>query len=308
MGFSWNPAKEIPSLEGKTFLITGGNIGLGRQAALDLARHNPSQIWIAARNAQKADKTMTDIRAVAPRTDVRFLALDLASFASIKDAARHFLAEAQRLDVLMLNAGIMAVPAGLTKEGYEMHFGVNHVGHALLLRLLTPLLVKTATQLPGGSKDSVRVIMVASTAARTVPKGGIAFDTLKTTCESMFMGYRYGQSKLANIVYAQEVARRYPEFTTMSIHPGVVDTDLQTDAGGNWVIGAFQKLFIPFIKISVEEGAKSQLWAATAEGVVNGEYYEPVGVAGRGSALSKSRDLGEKLWWWTEDELAAHVG
>ncbi|KAM5343314.1 hypothetical protein ACJ41O_014280 [Fusarium nematophilum] len=299
---AYDPARDIPPLDDKVILITGGNIGLGKQSALDISKHNPAEIWLAARNAQKADAAIAQLREQAPHVSIRFLQLDLSSFDSIKNAARTLTSSISRLDILLLNAGIMGCPPGVTKEGYEMHFGTNHVGHALLLKLLTPLLLKTASLPP---RSGVRVVTVSSVAHKYSVSGGIEFDILNTNGKGQSPNNLYGQSKLANLVYAREFAKRHPEIISVSIHPGIVKTDLQK-SGGNLMIRVFQKFVVPLLGVDVQEGAKSQLWAATARGVENGEYYEPVGVAGRGSALSKDKELGRKLWDWTEKELAGH--
>ncbi|TVY59892.1 putative oxidoreductase [Fusarium oxysporum f. sp. cubense] len=303
-GDSFNPDRDIPSLEGKVILITGGNAGIGKQSALALSKHQPSEIWIAARNAKKAETAIAEIKQQSPGVDVRFLELDLSSFASVKSAAQTFLKSVSRLDILMLNAGIMACPPGQTSEGYEVQFGTNHMGHALLTKSLLPLLTHTASSSPG---SDVRVVSVSSIAHKFGPSGGIQFDTLKSTASGMSTTDRYGQSKLANILFIRELALRHTELTPVSIHPGTVKTDLQNSNGGSWMLSAFQKFVVPLVGVSVEEGAKSQLWAATAKGVKAGEYYVPVGVSGNGSQLSKDKVLAKKLWDWTEKELESQI-
>ncbi|KAJ9130270.1 NAD(P)-binding protein [Pleurostoma richardsiae] len=304
-GIDFNPDRDIPSLEDKVILITGGNIGLGRQSALALSKHNPSQLWLAARNVQKTEKTIADIQKQAPGVAVHFLELDLGSFDSVKKAAKTFLSSVTRLDLLFLNAGIMAVPAGVTREGYEIQFGTNHMGHALLLKFLVPLLVDTATKL--SSTSNVRVVVLSSLAHKYTVSGGIDFNTLKNQAEVVSTVDRYGQSKLANGLYAREMSKRYPQFTIVSVHPGAVKTDLNKSNGGSTMLRLFQALVLPFIGVTPEEGAKCQLWAATATNVISGEYYEPIGVLGKGSPLMKNDELGRKLWEWTEKELERHV-
>ncbi|EON98524.1 putative short-chain dehydrogenase reductase protein [Phaeoacremonium minimum UCRPA7] len=296
---SYVPARDIPSLAGKVILITGGNTGIGKQMALDLSIHNPAQIWIAARNQKTGHATVEEIKSKAPDVSVHFLKLDLSSFASIKDAASTFLASATRLDVLTLNAGLMGGQLGKTKEGYEVQFGTMHVGHALLFKLLTPILLKTAE---GPPRADVRVISVSSEGHKYVPKVGIVFESLKTDGAGLKATDRYGQCKLANVVFAMEVAKRYPQLTTVSLYPGTVKTELFSNSSGSLMI-RFIQFMVQFFGLSIEDGAKSQLWAATAEGVVNGQYYDPVGIPDKASALAKSDDLGKKLWEWTEKEL-----
>jgi NAD(P)-dependent dehydrogenase (short-subunit alcohol dehydrogenase family) len=209
----------------------------------------------------------------------------------------------------MLNAGLMWVPASLTKDGYEVQFGTNHVGHALLTKLLMPVLLKTAEE-PGAD---VRVISLSSMGHNAAPSCGISFPDLKTDMASYMSVVRYGQSKLANILFASELAKHYPSITAVSLHPGVVDTNLyQTIFSGPiglWgLLGKVQRFFYT----SVEDGAKNQLWAAVAPvgeergNVKSGEYYMPVGIGGRGSKLAKDQALAEKLWTWTEKELESY--
>ncbi|KAH7176216.1 hypothetical protein EDB81DRAFT_674828 [Dactylonectria macrodidyma] len=295
---AFNPATDIPRLDGKIILITGGNIGLGKQSSLDLSKHNPAEIWLAARNEEKAKSAIEEVKGLAPSISVRFLQLDLASFDSIKAAARTFRNNVSRLDILLLNAGVMGGAPGITEKGYEKHWGVNHMGHALLLKLLQPLLLQTATQKPG---SDVRVISLSSTAHKYSVSGGIKFSSVRNGQGESSNGL-YGQSKLANLIYTRQCAKHWPQITFASVHPGIVKTDLQT-GGGNLLMRGFQAVIVPIFGVEVEEGAKSQLWAATAKGVVNGEYYEPVGIPGRGSALSKSEELGDKLWAYTQKEL-----
>ncbi|KAH6985268.1 hypothetical protein EDB80DRAFT_823137 [Ilyonectria destructans] len=307
----FDPDRDIPSLEGKVILITGGSIGLGRESALALSKHKPSQLWIATHDTQKGDVTIADIQKQAPDVSVYFLEFDLSSFDSIKKAARTFLASSHdrsltvsRLDLLLLNAGIMAVPPGLTKEGYEIQFGTNHVGHALFLKFLTPLLIDTATN--HSSAPEVRVVFLSSLAHKFTVSSGIDFNTVKTKAEGISTIRRYGQSKLANAVYARELARRYPQFTTVAVHPGAVKTDLNQSNGGSIVLRLFQAFVVPIMGVTPQEGARNQLWAASAKEVVSGVYYVPVGVAGKGSAFLKSEEFGKRLWEWTEKELQGH--
>ncbi|KAF4995925.1 hypothetical protein FDECE_12654 [Fusarium decemcellulare] len=300
---SFDPRKDIPSLEGKTILITGGTSGLGHQSALDLARHNPSAIWITGRSAEKGAQTVNSLKQISPSVSVHFLEMDLSSKRSIGRAAQSFLEAASRIDILLLNAGVMNMPPGTTKDGYETHFGTNHMGHALLIKLLTPLLLKTSEL--ESSIDSVRIVFVSSDGHKFPPKGGIQFDNLKGDGSELSSIARYGQSKLANVLYAREIARRFPHWTTVSIHPGTVKTELhKSTAGASLIVRIFQKTVLPLVGVDVEEGVKNQLWAATASDVLNGEYYEPMGVTGRAGKLSMDLSLAKKLWEWTEKEMA----
>lgn len=202
----------------------------------------------------------------------------------------------------MCNAGIMAKPPSLTADGYELQFGTNHLGHALLIKKFLPVLQKRNSD--GGD---VRIIILSSDAWSVHPRGGIIFEGLKTTQDFWLFGgwRRYGQSKLANLLYARELSARYPGILTVSIHPGVVATGMFGDSG------VFNKALIQVSQfgkvLTPEQGAYNQVWAATVarEKIRGGSYYEPVGkmADGKLSKLAKSEDLARRLWEWTEEEL-----
>ena len=302
-GVPFNPAIDIPSLKGKVILITGANTGLGKQSALELAKHNPSEIWMAARNAEKGNAAVADVETQSPGVSASFLELDLSSFSSIKTAARRLLASTSRLDILFLNAGILGCPPALTEDGYEIQMGTNHLGHALLLKLLTPLLVETASHPPG---TNVRVVSLSSIGHKFCTPEGIQFDTLKdANAEGVTPVLRYVQSKLANLLYAQEVAKRNPQFTIVSVDPGSVKTELFSREPGDEQVQHLQTVIAPSKTFAIEEGVKNQLWAATANSVTSGLYYEPIGVSGAGSDLANDEEMARKLWEWTEKELEA---
>jgi NAD(P)-dependent dehydrogenase (short-subunit alcohol dehydrogenase family) len=311
--------KDIPSLDGKVILVTGGNVGLGKQAVLEYARHNPGLIWLGARSVQKANAAIDEIRQQVPNAAIQVLELDLSSFASIKKAAATVLSTSPRLDILMLNAGIMATPPGLTKDGYESQFGTNHMGHALLTKLLLPLLTKTATttdnalkqpHLPTSAVADVRVISLSSDGHTMAPKGGIMFDTLKTDADALGALGRYGQSKLANVLWGRQLARAQPQLTVAVVHPGIVQTQLMERAMGvPAVVRGLTRVAVGMNLLTpVDRGVRNQLWASVAtKGLVSGEYYQPVGVGGKASAYGKDEELARKLWEWTEKELEGHA-
>ena len=199
----------------------------------------------------------------------------------------------------------MAKPPGLTEDGYELQFGTNHLGHALLIKLLLPIMLRTA-QGPGAD---VRITILTSLGFRSHPKGGIVFKNLRTTQDFGPFGswLRYGQSKLANLLYAAELARRYPNITSTSVHPGVVETGLVGNLG--WA----NKLLVYVTNmgkvIKPEEGAYNQLWAVTAEKskIINGALYEPVGLlSDKLDKTAKSEKLAAELWEWTENQLQGY--
>lgn len=304
---SFTPDKDIPDLSGKVIFVTGGNIGLGKETILQLSKHNPAQIFLAARSKSKALAAIEDIQNAVPRAaPITYINLDLTSFESIKKAASEFLAQSDQLHILINNAAIMATPPGITKEGYEIQFGTNHVGHALLTKLLLPILRKTATAT--NPPQDVRIINITSDlAARAPATNTYEFDTLKTDAAATTTFVRYGISKLANIHHASALSRRYPEIRSISVHPGVVNTNLKTGIGASFPI---VKPFLPIIGLfttQVSTGAKNHLWAAVSPDARSGELYYPVGITGKGSKQSSDKVLEDALWDWTQKELEAHV-
>ncbi|KAJ4147503.1 hypothetical protein LMH87_002016 [Akanthomyces muscarius] len=303
---SFDPEKDIPSLKGKVILITGGTAGIGKQAVLEFARHSPKQIWLAARNVEKTQATIDEIRSKIAEAPIIPLHLDLASFESIENAAKKFIAESDRLDILMLNGGVAGLVPGLTEDGYEIQFGTNHMGHALLTKLLVPKLEQTQRS---NAKSDVRVVVVASAGHRRAPRGGILFDRLKKADDENIIGAygRYCQSKLANILFTRHFATLYPQYTIAAIHPGTIKTDIFSNATAANLAQRALIYVAGFFLSSVEYGVKNQLWASVSPDVQSGEYYEPIGYGGTASQLGKDDALAEKLWNWTEKELSCRA-
>lgn len=279
-----------------------GNTGLGKEAALQLARHNPAHIFIGSRSEERARTAIAEVMRAVPTAQLTPVRMDLASLASVDAAAKKVLAKTSRLDILMNNAGIMAVPPQVSIDGYEIQFATNHLGHALLTKLLLPTMLKTAQQ-PG---SDVRIVTLTSHSHQRAPKGGIQFEMLRSADPASTALAKYGQSKLANILHVKQLAKRYPSIKTVAIHPGMVDTGLSMTMRESFLLA---RLIMPvvayFSAVGIEQGVLNQLWGATSPEAESGEYYEPVGVGGLGSPLTKDTELAEKLWAWTEDQLAA---
>ncbi|KAH5432835.1 hypothetical protein HBI47_097740 [Parastagonospora nodorum] len=301
---SFSPDEDIPSLAGKVILVTGGNSGLGKETILQLAKHEPRQIIMAARSQSRAKDAIKEIEIAVPGSRIAFLALDLSSFASIKKAAASVLQEYDRLDVLLNNAGLFGVPPGLTEDGYEMQFGSNHMGPALFTRLLLPLLEKTS-ELPD---SDVRVIQLSSEGYKFAPKGGILFPRLRTEMAEISGNARYAQSKLANLYFIKSMANRYPKIICVALHPGVVNTGIVKNHLKRvpylaWMFNIGIRLFFT----DVQTGALGQLWAATgrADELESGAYYTPLKKRICGVDLVNDDALAEKLWEWTEKQFVS---
>lgn len=278
-----------------------GTDGIGKQGLLTFAKHNPARIYFTGRNQRAADEIIEEGKLLAPLVEITFLRCDLGSKANIRSALLGFVSD--RLDILILCAGIMATPPDITTDGYEVQFGVNHIGHAALLKLLLPTLLKTAL-LPGAD---VRLITLTSLMHQILPHGGISFDDLQTAQENRKLGAwgRYAQSKLANTLYGQEMARRYPSIKSIIVHPGIVNTNLGSHSG--FISRTF--LYITtlggLLALSPRSGSDSFVWAATADSndVESGVVYTPVGNARIPAEPGLDRVTGTKLWEWTEKVL-----
>lgn len=315
-GVSFEPARDIPSLAGKVVLITGAAGDLGRSTAVELARHGrPSRIYVAdlpRSGEEEAKREVVDRIRRESRddngsktdrgegTEVQFLDLDLTSFESVRKCASDFVAREKHLHILVLNAGIIRVKPGTTAEGYEVHFGLNYLGHALLAKLLLPTLLHTIEAQPDADP---RIVVVSSEGHTVAPPGGIQFDKLKTDCADMSYSQRYGQSKLALIGLARELAHRYPRLRIAAVHPGRIATGMGTNLAKESALVRFGTPLSRFICAPVSVGIRNHLWAATSPEVVSGKYYEPVGVPDRESKMGKDETLSRSLWEWTEDEL-----
>jgi NAD(P)-dependent dehydrogenase (short-subunit alcohol dehydrogenase family) len=275
------------------------------------AAHNPSHIYFTGRNVPAAHALISDIKAKLPTASLSFIKIDLSSLHTVKEGiAQGFYHD--RLDILMNNAGIIAKPAMLSADGYEIQFATNHLGHAMLTKQLLPVLLRTAKE-PG---SDVRVISNTSEGYEfhRVIKGGISFTELDagSTISKPFLGtwIRYGQSKLANILFATELARRYPELTSVAIHPGIVSTPMNTEMNG------VSKLFVDITTrmtgtkwLEPHQGALNQLWCAVGakKGQLrNGGFYKPVGVDFTEKMVGEAgnAELAGRLWEWTEKVLS----
>lgn len=261
---------DIPDLRGKFAVVTGANSGLGLHTASALAAKG-ARVVLACRDAAKADAAMQQIRAQVPAAQLEFLPLDLADLASVRRFADTLLQRETRLDLLCNNAGVMALPQRKTRDGFEMQVGTNHLGHFALTGLLLPLLQQT----PGA-----RVVTVSSLAHHL---GRIRLDDLNWE-----RGYSkwpaYGQSKLANLMFALELGRRLQKTASGTIsvaaHPGYAATNLQF-AGPAMENSALGKLGMKLGNAVFSQPAAAGAWpslrAATAADVRSGEFYGPRG-------------------------------
>ncbi|KAF7290921.1 Retinol dehydrogenase 13 [Mycena chlorophos] len=299
-GVPFDPAKDISSLAGKIILVTGGAGGIGREAVLEFLRHKPTRLYILdLPQPDDGEAMLAGIREAVPDAPVRFIPVNLASFESIAKGAAQFNEAEDRLDICLCNAGVMPVKPTTTPEGFETTFGINYLGHALLVRLLEKKLLQAAA-LPDAD---VRLVFVCSEGHVMVPKGGIAFDELKTSCAKLQYFYRYGQSKLAINLFMRELSSKHPQIRVVAVHPGRISTGIATELLKYSAIVRVTQPLTKYMTVPPALGARNSLWACTSPATKSGKYYEPVGVPDHESKLSRDPELCRKLREWTDEAL-----
>jgi NAD(P)-dependent dehydrogenase (short-subunit alcohol dehydrogenase family) len=295
----WAPAA-IPPQTGKLAYVTGANSGIGYHAALELARAGCAVI-LACRNRAKAAAARTRILAAIPAAEIDIADLNVASLASVRAAAQAFLASGRRLDLLINNAGIMALPERRTSpDGFELQLATNHFGHFALTGLLLPALLR------GGGAEPARIVTVSSIAHRCA--------TLDFADLQWERGYKpwpaYRRSKLANLLFGFELERRLERASAPAIsvvvHPGVSNTNLFA-AGpgqGGGLVAKLTPFFVSLVAQSEVRGAWPTLYAATMPQIEGGKYFGPDGfremrgypVEVRAEAQAYDETLARRLW------------
>jgi NAD(P)-dependent dehydrogenase (short-subunit alcohol dehydrogenase family) len=303
---SWSAA-DIPDQSGRTAVVTGANGGLGLETARALASAGPTVV-MASRNQEKAEKAAVDIRGGVPEAALELVELDLGSLASVRTAAERILADHETIDVLVNNAGVMGIPEQRTSDGFEMQFGVDHLGHFALTALLMPALLRA---------KAARVVTVTSTAHHM----GRAVDPENPHLHGRYGPWRaYGQAKLANFHFGLGLDRLLREAgapaASLVAHPGLSNTELQAVSVAETGGGLSQRFFHGLAGstgMSPATGALSQLRAATDPGAKGGELYGPLWV-NSGPPVRKPilRRLGmkraiDRLWLVSERETGVRL-
>lgn len=271
-----------------------------------MAKHYPKQIYLCARAPNKARILIEDIQKKYPSARIEPVPFDLSSLKSAKIAAKQILESTDRLDLLFLNAGISGVKPALTDEGYEWHFGVNHLAHAMFAQILAPLMLRTAQE---NGRGDVRIITVASEAAKMFsPSQGIILSEVKSDMSSYGGLTRYGHSKLANILFAKKLAQLYPSIISVAVHPGLVKSENQSKSNDAGWFGYLWKPLLVLTGLTVEEGVKTQLWAAVSPDARSGTFYLPIGKEDQNPIYGGNQELVDELWSWTEREISTHGG
>ena len=313
---------DLPDLAGLTAVVTGANSGLGLETSLELARHG-SHVVMACRDGGRGGAALAQVRSQVPGSSVELAALDLADLASVRSFATELLRAYPRIDVLVNNAGIMAIPRRLTVDGFEAQLGTNHLGHFALTGLLLPGLLAAGRAGAGVLGGRSRVVTVASMVHRT---GRLNRDDLM-----LERGYRpwraYAQSKLANLLFMRELAHRSGlaggPIASLAAHPGYAATNLQAGTPvpadtpakpGSWMRLPIAELSNRLLAQSAAQGALPSLRAAADPLSRSGQYYGPgrrfetrgapvaVGIARAGL------DDADAAWLWQRSVELTGVG
>ena len=287
---SWN-IDQLPDLSGQVALVTGANSGIGEPTAQALGAAG-ANVYLACRSAEKAEAARARMEQAVPEGQFQFVHLDLADLASVRTCVEEFTRREERLDLLINNAGVMIPPYTKTKDGFELQFGTNHLGHFALTAQLINMITSTPTS---------RVVTVSSMAHRF---GRLRFDDLQRT-----RGYNrwltYGQSKVANLFFSYELQRRLiaAGHQTLSIaaHPGWARTNLTAFSRSiDWIAVLLAQ--------SATSGAAPTIRAATDPDATAGSYYGPRWLEIRGEAVkvrstrySQRQDIAHKLWLVSEE-------
>lgn len=278
-------------MQNKIVLITGANAGIGKATAEGLAGQG-AKVIMACRKKENGDLAKAEIQKQWPKAQLEVIECNLASFQSVKNAANHILQNFDHIDVLINNAGLFTSNKKMTEDGIEMQFGVNHLGHFLLTKLLLPLIEKSSYP---------KIINVSSVAHL---HGKIEFDSIKEG-KTPYSGLEaYAQSKLANVLFTRGLARKYPDIASHCLHPGVVKT-----AFGNkhskWYLSLFWHFWKMFM-LSSQQGAATSIHLASSERLPKGKalFFDEKQKMRSFSDVAKNDILVKQLWDYSEQLIA----
>ncbi|XP_050407238.1 retinol dehydrogenase 11 isoform X1 [Patella vulgata] len=286
--FSGAKCRCTKQLTGKTVIVTGSNKGIGRETARDFAKRG-ARVILAVRDITKGERAAEDIRQSTGNNNVIVRIVDLSSLESVRKFCRHILEKEERLDILVNNAGVRFCPHWTSQEGYELHFAVNHLGHFLLTNLLVNLMKKSAPS---------RIICVTCMAYE---EGSINFDDLNSQ-RSYDPWTAYTQSKLANILFSQELSNRLTGsgVTVNSVHPGIVQSELGRYTGDNKP-ALWRRLLIKIVGFIImktpQQGAQTSIYCAVSDKIenVSGKYFSDCCIR-ETSSVAKDKVTSTQLW------------
>lgn len=297
------------NLNGKVVIITGSNTGIGLETARVLASVG-AKVIIPCRTLEKAEGAIRTIKTLIPDADLIGMQLDLSDISSIKTFAKEFLDLNIPLNILINNAGIMACPKSLTKDGFETQFGVNHLGHFLLVELLT---AKLKASTPS------RVVIVSSSGnSQFLSKDGIDFDNLNGEKGYSPFGM-YGQSKLANILHAKELQDRFDsqnsDITVVSLHPGSVQTELKRhlDISATFNMFSTMRNYKTALREAsnhknVQVGASTNVYCAVSPDIVKSAFYSNNAInTDLLNEQANNKQMAKKLYEVSQQLLNRHI-
>ncbi|KAH9890518.1 NAD-binding protein [Cubamyces lactineus] len=311
--------KDIPDLSGRTALVTGGTKGIGYETVRALALAH-ARVLILARSTELGQKAVATIKREDSTANVEFIQCDLGDLAAVKQVADKICKDETRLDIVIANAAIGLLQFGLTKDGIDRHFAINHLGHYLLINRLLPLLRRTAQQ-SSAPATGPRIVTLTSQVHRSAPASTTFASPAEVSADGGYgaMGY-YARSKLAVLLFAKYgLAKRVfaphnDRISVIVLHPGIVHTDQldQLKDAYGWLLGTLLKLLtLPFAQ-SPAQGCLSTVWAATSEDVErngwSGKYFTGVGEVAEPSKLAQDPELGENLWKLSEQLVKEKLG
>ena len=281
-------------MKNKVVIVTGANSGTGKWTSIELAKMN-AKVVMVCRDRSRGEEALEEVRKLSENDSVELMICDLASLSSIKNFCDLFKNKYDRLDILVNNAGVILPSRHETKDGYELQFGVNHLGHFLLTNLLLDLLLKSAPS---------RIIVVASGAHKS---GKIHFEDINLK-NNWNMVKAYSQSKLANVLFTNELARRLEGtgVTVNSLHPGTVKSNfaVNRDTGfGKSIMKSLQ----PFFQ-TAQKAADTAIYLTSSEeeeGITGNYYYKKKPV--ESSKLSNDEEVAKKLWDISEEMVSEYL-
>ncbi|KAN0127177.1 NAD-P-binding protein [Lactarius tabidus] len=297
-------ATDVPDQSGKTVIITGGSAGIGRETARVLLSKG-ARVYIATRSEEKSQKAIEELKKETGKDSIFFLKLDLADLPSVKAAAEEYIGKETELHTLYNNGGVMYTPVDhVTTQGFDMQFGTNVLGHYYFTKLLIPVLTATAKKTPAGT---VRVVNVSSLGHNYGAKDGISWPTLAPGNDSLEARKKlgvtklYGQSKLCNILFSNELDRRYGAegMVSISLHPGAINTDL-----ARYATSLLQR-FGRIVTYDVSYGAITSLYAGTSPdaGSLSGKYLTAWARVVVPNKQALDPELATKLWEWCDEQV-----
>ncbi|KAI0754739.1 NAD(P)-binding protein [Daedaleopsis nitida] len=288
----------MPILVGQVVIVTGGNVGIGYETVKALLSHD-AKVYLAARSQERAKAAIESLKKETGNEAI-FLEIDLASLASIKRSAEEFLSKEQELHALFNNAGVMIPPLDwTTKDGFDMQWGTNVIGHWYFTELLMPALLAGVKTSPD---NHTRVVTTSSSGAYL---STLHFDSFKDgpARRKMRVDALYAQSKLGNVIVARQVAKRYADqgIISISVNPGNIKTELQRH------VPSLARRILHLFLYPASQGALTQLFAGTMPEALNynGEFLIPWARLGVCRPEAYDDALGERLWKWLEDETKA---